>query len=188
MIQECGAPVPGKIVKWAMLKNEIKRFAWSLFLMSRQVFRRICLLKKTHIEVMNIWKSYNMYNYVNCGVKNCSYIRDCLQLQKESLKKFRLVWDSNPWPLWYWSSKPTGSSWLVSLLAALIGTAMHRYRRGQGFESRTSLIFSFSGFLFATAKSCVYNCNNEVTYSIDDSKFLIHIFQIRLMPSRKKGH
>ena len=65
---------------------------------------------------------------------------------------------------------------------------MHRYRRGQGFESRTSLIFSFSGFLFATAKSCVYNCNNEVTYSIDDSKFLIHIFQIRLMPSRKKRH
>ena len=37
-------------------------------------------------------------------------------------------------------------SWLVSL----IGRALHRYRRGQGFESRTSLNF-FSGFLFATA-------------------------------------
>ena len=36
-------------------------------------------------------------------------------------------------------------SWLVSL----IGRALHRYRRGQGFESRTS---SFSGFLFTTAK------------------------------------
>ena len=38
-------------------------------------------------------------------------------------------------------------SWLVSL----IGRALHRYRRGQGFESRTSLNF-FSGFRFATAK------------------------------------
>ena len=36
-------------------------------------------------------------------------------------------------------------SWLVSS----IGRALHRYRRGQGFESRTSLI---SGFLFGTAK------------------------------------
>ena len=38
-------------------------------------------------------------------------------------------------------------SWLVSL----IGRALHWYRRGQGFESRTSLNF-YSGFLFATAK------------------------------------
>ena len=39
-------------------------------------------------------------------------------------------------------------SWLLSV----IGRALHRYRRGQGFESRTSPIFFFSGFLFATAK------------------------------------
>ena len=38
-------------------------------------------------------------------------------------------------------------SWLVSL----IGRALHRYRRGQGFKSRTSLK-PFSGFLSATAK------------------------------------
>ena len=38
-------------------------------------------------------------------------------------------------------------SWLVSLF----GRAVHPYRRGQGFESRTSLNF-FSGFLFASAK------------------------------------
>ena len=38
-------------------------------------------------------------------------------------------------------------SWLVSLT----GRALHGYRRGQGFESRTSLNF-FSCFLFATAK------------------------------------
>ena len=46
-----------------------------------------------------------------------------LQLLKESLKKFRLVQDSNPWPLRYWCSaltswanKPTGSrslNWFV---------------------------------------------------------------------------
>ena len=34
----------------------------------------------------------------------------------------------------------------VGLLAQLVG-ALHRYCRGQGFESRTSLNF-FSGFLF----------------------------------------
>ena len=39
-------------------------------------------------------------------------------------------------------------NWLVSL----IGRALHRYRRDQGFESRTSLTYFFSGFLFATAK------------------------------------
>ena len=43
----------------------------------------------------------------------------------------------------------------VGLLALLV-RALHRYRRGHRFESRTSLIFS--GFLFTTAKSCVYNC------------------------------
>ena len=41
----------------------------------------------------------------------------------------------------------TAPSWLVSL----IGRALHRYRRGQGFKSRTSLK-PFSGFLSATAK------------------------------------
>ena len=39
------------------------------------------------------------------------------QLWKESLKKFRLVWDSNPWPLRYrCSALPTGSrslNWIV---------------------------------------------------------------------------
>ena len=43
-------------------------------------------------------------------------------------------------------------SWLDSS----IGRALHRYRRGHGFESHSSLNF-FSGFLFATNLSCVYN-------------------------------
>ena len=38
----------------------------------------------------------------------------------------------------------------VCLLAQVV-RALHRYRRGQGFEYRTSLNF-FSGFLLATAK------------------------------------
>ena len=48
-------------------------------------------------------------------------------------------------------NKPTQRpvlNWLVSL----IGRALHRYRRGQGFESRISLTFFFLGFLSATAK------------------------------------
>ena len=85
-------------------------------------------------------------------------------------KKIRLVRDSNPWPLRYrysaltnWANKPTGPGWLgksvdnvqlsdqlpVGLLAQLV-RALQRYRRGQGFESRTSL--NFLGFLFAAAK------------------------------------
>ena len=35
--------------------------------------------------------------------------------------------------------------------ATLIGRALHRYRRGQGFESRYNTEF-FSGFLFPTVK------------------------------------
>ena len=45
-------------------------------------------------------------------------------------------------------------SWLVSL----IGRALHRYRRGQGFESRTSL--NFFRLSFRNCISCVYNCDD----------------------------
>ena len=48
-------------------------------------------------------------------------------------------------------NKPTQRpvlNWLVSL----VGRALHRYRRGQGFESRISLTIFFSGSLSATAK------------------------------------
>ena len=50
-------------------------------------------------------------------------------------------------------------SWLVSL----IGRALHRYRRGQGFESRTSLNF-FQAFFSQL------------------HKLRIHLFQLRLLP------
>lgn len=49
-------------------------------------------------------------------------------------------------------------SWLVSS----IGIALHRYRRGQGFESRTSL--NFFRLSFRNCKSCVYNCDDLLLY------------------------
>ena len=52
-------------------------------------------------------------------------------------------------------AKRPAPSWLVSL----IGRALYRYRRGQGFESRT-LARIFSGVPFRICKSCVYNCND----------------------------
>ena len=50
-------------------------------------------------------------------------------------------------------------SWLVSL----IGRALHRYRRGQGFESRTSLIFF--RLSLRNCKSCVYNCDDHPSFN-----------------------
>ena len=63
-----------------------------------------------------------------------------LQLGKESLKKIPAC---------------TGFEPLTSaiLVQRALPIKLHRYRRGQGNESRTSRnFFNFSGFLFATAK------------------------------------
>ena len=93
--------------------------------------------------------------YVNCGVKNYERWSSQLytplsQLRKDSLKKidsgFEPLTSSSFHGLITNAFQRPAPSWLVSL----IGRALHRYRRGQGFESRTSL--NFSGFLFATAK------------------------------------
>ena len=63
-------------------------------------------------------------------------------------------------------NKPTQRSvpiWLVSLT----GRALHRYRRGQGFESRTSLTFFFFFKLsFRNCKSCVCNCDDLPSNSV----------------------
>ena len=73
-----------------------------------------------------------------CGVKN--------HLKEDRRSYIRIIILSRVY------NKPTQRpvlNWLVSL----IGRALHRYRRGQGFESRISLtIFFFLGFLSATAK------------------------------------
>ena len=47
-------------------------------------------------------------------------------------------------------------SWLESS----IGTALHRYRRGHGFQSRSSLIFFFQFRL--SFRNCVYNCDDHL--------------------------
>ena len=50
----------------------------------------------------------------------------------------------------------------VGMLVSLIGRALHRYRRGQGFESRTSL--GFFRLFFRNCKSCVYNCDDHHSF------------------------
>ena len=49
---------------------------------------------------------------------------------------------------------------MTTELACLVqvAEALHRYRRGHGFESRTSLIFKA---LFRNCLSCVHNCNDH---------------------------
>ena len=55
--------------------------------------------------------------------------------------------------------RPT-PSWLVSSIVR----ALHRYHRGvKGWNPLQACIFS--GFLFATAKSCVYNCDDILLYN-----------------------
>ena len=49
-----------------------------------------------------------------------------------------------------------------SCLVSLIGRALHRYCRGQSFESRISL--NFSRLSFRNCKSCVYNCDDRPSY------------------------
>ena len=67
---------------------------------------------------MNLWKTY----YLNFGVKNYmkvdhrSYRRNFCNCKKKDWKKFRLVQDSNPWPLWYRCSALT--NWATSKLGA----------------------------------------------------------------------
>ena len=53
----------------------------------------------------------------------------------------------------------TAPSWLVSS----VGRALQRYRRGQGFESRTSL--NFFRLSFPNYKSCVYNRDDLLSYN-----------------------
>ena len=64
---------------------------------------------------------------------------------------------------------------LFSFLVSLIGRAMHRYRRGQGFESRTSLIFFFRLSL-RNSERCVYNCDDLL--SCNSSPHSSHIIFI----------
>ena len=53
----------------------------------------------------------------------------------------------------------TAPSWPVSS----VGRALQRYRRGQGFESRTNL--NFFRLSFPNYKSCVYNYDDLLSYN-----------------------
>ena len=113
---------------------------------------------------IKLWKSYmwtaewRIDPFLNCI--SCAYNCDDLPSNNSSLRSSH-IWFSYihnfiiilsrvynepiQWP---------APSWLVSL----IGRALHWYRRGQGFESRTSLNFFRLSFL--NCISCVYNCND----------------------------
>ena len=77
-----------------------------------------------------------------------SYIRNFCSCEKKAWKKFRLVRDSNPWPLRY---RYSVQAWIFfSWLVSLIDRALHRYRR-----SRVRIPYKpefFSSFLLASAK------------------------------------
>ena len=80
-----------------------------------------------------------------CGVKN--------HLKEDRRSYFRIIILSRVY------NKPTQRpvlNWLVSL----VGRALHRYRRGQGFESRISLNIFFFRLSFRNCKSCVRNCDD----------------------------
>ena len=70
----------------------------------------------------------------------------------------RWLSEKRNWSVWH-HFKETTSSWLVSS----IGKVLHRYRRGQGFESRTNL--NFFRLSFRNCKSCVYNCDDLFSYN-----------------------
>ena len=63
-------------------------------------------------------------------------------------------------------------TWLVSSIVR----ALNRYRRGQGFESRTSLIFLMLSF--RNCKSCVYNCDDLLSYNSSPRSSHIYDFHI----------
>ena len=77
------------------------------------------LIREKILEVRNM-----KIIYVNCRVKNymkvdhCSYRHNFCSCERKPEKRFRLVRDSNPWPLWYrCSALPTG---LISQLGLVI--------------------------------------------------------------------
>ena len=107
-------------------------------------------------EIMNIWKSY-MWSAEPEELfegRSSQLYTQLMQLRKESLKKIQACTGFGPLTccdtgaalsvrviilsrVYNEAIQRPSPSWLVNL----IGRALHRYRRGQGFESRTSLNF-----------------------------------------------
>ena len=76
------------------------------------------------------------------------------------------------------TNSTTCSHWLVSS----IDRALHRYQRGQGFESRTSL--NFFRLSFRNCKSCVYDCDNLLSYNSLPS---LRSRRVKVVGTRKNG-
>ena len=99
--------------------------------------------------LMKLWIYAN--HYVNCRVKNClkedhrSYIHTLCSCKNKAWKKFRLVRDSNPWPLRYQCSALPISS-------------------GFSCFSRTTCCLNFFfrvSFCNCSPVSCVYDCDDH---------------------------
>ena len=137
----------------------------------------ICM-ERVDNEIMNIWKSY-MWT-AEWRIIWRSYIRTFCSCEKKAWQKFRLVRDITSmiflqiilhsavhFHIFIISSSSfhgflinepiqwPAPSWLVSL----IGRALHRYRRGQRFESRIEA-WIFFRLSFRNCISCVYNCDD----------------------------
>ena len=79
-----------------------------------------------------VWRNNRSFEYESDLRSNKHYLSSS---ENKACKKFRLVGDLNPWPL------------------------LHRYRRGHGFKSRTSLNLFFRPY-FHYCSSSVYYCED----------------------------
>ena len=79
-----------------------------------------------------VWRNNRPFEYESDLRSNKHYLSSS---ENKACKKFRLVGDLNPWPL------------------------LHRYRRGHGFKSRTSLNLFFRPY-FHYCSSSVYYCED----------------------------
>ena len=114
-------------------------------------------------EVMNIWKSYMWTTeWRIIWTKIIAVIYATFTVAKRRPEKkidnFVIIILSRVYnePI----QRPS-PSWLVSL----IGRALHRYRRGQGFESNPVQVWSLFRLSFGNCKSCVYNCDDLPSYN-----------------------
>ena len=122
----------------------------------------VLLLVLTHSVIgrttSSYWKGYYMKE------DHRSYLTQLLQLRKEILKKFRLVRDSNPWPLRYRCSV------LPIQLERCTGIAEVK-------GSNLVQAWILSGF-FRNCKSCVYKCDDLLSYNSSPRSSHIYDFHI----------
>ena len=113
--------------------------------------------------------------------RSSQLLRNLSSCEKKAWKKFRIERDSNPWPLrchsfihpsrvYYQLTIWPAPSWLDSS----VGGALHRHRRGHGFESRSSLNF-FQAF-FSQLLKLRSNCEDLSSICISIVGKLLGLF------------